>query len=147
MVQRLTINGLSIETIPLTEVRCAFEKIQPDLELLRNKCKPNWISPDIYLSLQEELSTLYMLYEEDAYIGFIIVNTLRSISGEDTLFVWASYQKPEYNYRDIGFSFVEKLAEQLKAVAIEFETSREGWKKTAPKAGYDLISYTFRKEL
>ena len=147
MVQRSTIDGLSIETIPLTEVRCAFEKIQPDLEYVREKCQTNWITPDIYLSLQEEISTLYMLYEEDAYIGFIIVNTLRSISGEDTLFVWASYQKPEYNYVKAMFKFLEKIAEEMKAVAIEFDSNRKGWEKKAPMHDFNLVSQTYRKEL
>jgi hypothetical protein len=147
MVQRLTIDGLSIETIPLAEVRCAFEKIQPDLETLKTKCKPNWISPDIYLSLQEELSTLYMLYEEDAYIGFIVVNTLRSISGEDTLFVWASYQKPEYNYLNAIFKFLEKVADDMKAVAIEFDSNRKGWEKIAPLHDFNLVTQTYRREL
>ena len=147
MVQRSTIDGLSIETIPLTEVRCAFEKIQLDLEYVREKCQTNWITPDIYLSLQEEISTLYMLYEEDAYIGFIIVNTLRSISGEDTLFVWASYQKPEYNYVKAMFKFLEKIAEDMKAVAIEFESNRKGWEKIAPLHDFNLVTQTYRKEL
>ncbi len=147
MVQRLTIDGLSIETIPLSEVRCAFEKIQPDLDQVRKKCQADWITPDVYLSLQEELSTLYMLYEEDTYIGFIIVNTLRSISGEDTLFVWASYQKPEYNYVKAMFKFLEKIAEEMKAVAIEFESNRKGWEKIAPLHDFNLVTQTYRKEL
>jgi hypothetical protein len=147
MVQRLTIDGISIEEIPQEEIKYSFETIEPDLKKIIKKSYSDWIPSDIYLSLVEETSKLYMFYQGDAYIGFIITQFMQDRSTEGTLFIWASYQKPEYNYRDIGFSFVEKLAEQLKAVAIEFETSREGWKKTAPKAGYDLISYTFRKEL
>jgi hypothetical protein len=147
MVQRLTIDGISIEEIPQAEVKYSFETIEPDLKKIIKKSYSDWIPSDVYLSLVEEQSRLYMFYQEDTYIGFIITQVLKNRSNESTLFIWASYQKPEYNYRDIGFLFVEKLAEQLKVVAIEFETSREGWKKTAPKAGYDLISYTFRKEL
>ena len=147
MVQRLTIDGVSIEEIPQAEVKYSFETIEPDLKKIIKKSYSDWIPSDVYLSLVEEQSRLYMFYQEDTYIWFIITQVLKNRSNESTLFIWASYQKPEYNYRDIGFLFVEKLAEQLKVVAIEFETSREGWKKTAPKAGYDLISYTFRKEL
>tara|TARA_R100000458_G_scaffold53886_1_gene56517 strand:- start:6334 stop:6777 length:444 start_codon:yes stop_codon:yes gene_type:complete len=147
MVQRLTIDGISIEEIPQDEVRYSFEKIEPHLKKIIKKSYSDWIPSDVYLSLRDEESDLYMFYDEDIYIGFIITQFIKNRSGEGTLFIWASYQKPEYNYRDIGFTFVDKLAEQLNAVAIEFASSRQGWKTEAPKAGYELISYTFRKEL
>jgi hypothetical protein len=35
---------------------------------------------------------------------------VKDLSGEGTLYVWASYQKPEYNYIKVGFDFLDKLA-------------------------------------
>lgn len=147
MVQRLTINGISIEQIPSTELKYSFIKIEPHLQKIREKSYSDWIIPDIYFSLREGKSTLYMFYKEDVYIGFVITQFITDPSGEGTLFVWASYQKPEYNYIKVGFDFLEKLADSLGAVAIEFETSRKGWQKTAKKFNFELVTYTFRKEL
>ena len=147
MVQRLTINDISIEEIPVNEVKYSFEVIEPHLNIIRKKSYSDWILPDIYLSLREGHSTLYMFYKDDNYIGFVITQFVTDLSGEGTLFVWASYQKPEYNYVETGFEFLTRLAEQKNAVAIEFETSREGWKKVAPIYDFKLVKFTFRKDL
>jgi len=147
MVQRSTINGISIEAIPVNELRYAFATIEEDLQYIRTKSFSDWIVSDIYLALRNEQSTLYMFYKDDNYIGFVITQFVTDLSGEGTLFVWASYQKPEYNYVETGFEFLTRLAEQKNAVAIEFETSREGWKKVAPIYDFKLVKFTFRKDL
>jgi len=147
MVQRLTIDGVSIERIPPNELKYSFEKIEPHLKKIRKKSYSDWIVADVYLSLREGDSTLYMFYEGDQYVGFVITQFVTDPSGIGTLFVWASYQKPEYNYIKVGFNFLDRLAETLNAVAIEFESSRQGWKKTAEKFDFKLVTSTFRKEL
>jgi len=147
MVQRLTIDGVSIEQIPKDELKYSFTRIEPYLQKIREKSYSDWIIPDIYVSLREETSTLYMFYKEDAFVGFVITQLVKDPSGEGTLYVWASYQKPEYNYIKVGFDFLDKLANSLGAVAVEFETSRKGWQRTAKKFNFELVTYTFRKEL
>ena len=147
MVQRSIIDGITIEEIPQSEVKYSFEKIEPHLKKVIKKARADWITSDVYVALREGEAVLYMFYKEDVYVGFLIVQFLKNKSGEVTLHIWATYQKPEYNYRNVGFTFLEKLASEYNAVAIEFESSREGWKKEAPTMGFDLISYTFRKEL
>ena len=147
MVQRLTINGISVEAIPIEEVRCAYERIEPDLNTIRKKSYSDWIPADIYLSLRNERSTLYMFYKEDLYVGFIVCSISTDKSGELTLFVWASYQKPEYNYLNAIFKFLEKVADDMKAVAIEFDSNRKGWEKIAPLHDFNLVTQTYRREL
>jgi len=147
MVQRSTIDGVSIEQIPQSEIKYSFARIESHLQKVRDKTYTDWIIPDVYLSLREGQSTLYMFYKDDEYIGFVITQFYTDPSGEGTLFVWASYQKPEYNYVKVGFDFLDQLAESLNAVAIEFESSRDGWKRTAQKFDFKLVSHTFRKEL
>ena len=147
MVQRSTINGVSIEEIPPSEIKYSFTRIEPYLKRIREKNYSDWIIPDVYLSLREGRSTLYMFYKDDEYVGFVISQFITDLSGEGTLFIWASHQKPEYNYREVGFDFIDKLAENKNAVAIEFESSRAGWRKLAPKFGYNLVTCTFRKEV
>ncbi len=110
MVQRLTINGVSVEEIPVDEIRYAYETIESDLHVIRKKSYSDWIPADIYLALRNSNATLYMFYKEDIYIGFIICSMIADPGGEPTLFVWATYQKPEYNYNKVGFTFLDKLA-------------------------------------
>ena len=147
MVQRLTIDGISIEEIPQAEVKYSFETIEPDLKKIIKKSYSDWIPSDVYLSLVEEQSRLYMFYQEDTYIGFIITQVLKNRSNESTLFIWASYQKPEYNYVKAGFDFLDKLALEKNVQTIEFHTSRPGWAKTATANGFKLTSYVYKKEV
>jgi hydroxymethylpyrimidine pyrophosphatase-like HAD family hydrolase len=147
MVQRSTINGISIEAIPVNELRYAFAQIENDLQYIRTKSFSDWIVSDIYLALRNEQSTLYMFYKDDEYIGFIITSLISDPGGELTLFVWATYQKPEYNYRQVGFDFLDKLALDKKVKTIEFHTSRQGWERVAGKHGFELTSYVYRKEV
>lgn len=147
MVQRLTIDGVSIEQIPQNELKYSFEKIEPHLQKIRKKSYSDWIVADVYLSLREGDSTLYMFYKGDQYIGFVITQFVTDPSGVGTLFVWASYQKPEYNYREVGFTFLDKLALEKNVKTLEFHTSRPGWTRVARKHGFELTSYVYKKEL
>jgi hypothetical protein len=147
MVQRLTINGISVEATPIEEVRCAYERIESDLNIIRKKSYSDWIPADVYLSLRTGRSTLYMFYKEDSYVGFLVCSISTDTSGELTLFVWATYQKPEYNYIEVGFEVLDKLALEKNAKAIEFHTSRPGWEKTAGAQGFKLTSYIYKKEV
>ena len=60
MVQRLTINGVSVEEIPVDEIRYAYETIESDLHVIRKKSYSDWIPADIYLALRNSNATLYM---------------------------------------------------------------------------------------
>ena len=147
MVQRLTINGVSVEEIPVDEIRYAYETIESDLHVIRKKSYSDWIPADIYLALRNSNATLYMFYKEDIYIGFIICSMIADPGGEPTLFVWATYQKPEYNYNKVGFTFLDNLALEKNVKVIEFHTSRPGWAKTATANGFKLTSYVYKKEV
>tara|TARA_R100001377_G_scaffold80746_1_gene59846 strand:+ start:762 stop:1205 length:444 start_codon:yes stop_codon:yes gene_type:complete len=147
MVQRLTIEGVSIEEIPIDEVRYAYERIEPDLQIIRKKSYSDWIPADVYLALRNSSATLYMFYKKDEYIGFVVCSLIADPSGEPTLFVWATYQKPEYNYVKAGFDFLDKLALEKNVQTIEFHTSRPGWAKTATANGFKLTSYVYKKEV
>ncbi len=54
MVQRSTINGISVEAIPVDELRYAFAKIEKDLQHIRTKSFSDWIVSDIYLALRNK---------------------------------------------------------------------------------------------
>lgn len=147
MVQRSTINGISVEEIPVDEIRYAYERIESDQHVIRNKSYSDWIPADIYLALRNKNATLYMFYETDKYVGFVICSLISDPGGEPTLFIWASYQKPEYNYREVGFTFLDKLALEKNVKTLEFHTSRPGWARVARKHGFELTSYVYKKEL
>ena len=62
MVQRSTINGVSIEEIPVDENRYAYDRIETDLHVIRKKSYSDWIPAHNNLSLRHKPSTLYKIY-------------------------------------------------------------------------------------
>ena len=148
MVERLTIDGASFETVPLDELKDNFSLIENDLFYLKQKAFTDWTIADIYCSLKDNESTLHIIYNEDTYVGFIITQLAEhEFTKERTLHVWASYTKSEYNYKKAGFEFLDSLAETKEASFIEFVSSRVGWSKVAPLYGFDLVSYVYKKEV
>lgn len=148
MVERLTIDGVSFETVPVEELKYNFALIENDLFKVKQKSYSDWGVADVYTSLREGSSQLHIIYSGDRYGGFIITQVVtHELTEETALHIWATYTKSEYNYKKAGFSFLDKLAEKLKVDAIEFITSRAGWAQVAPIYGFDLLTYTYRKEL
>jgi hypothetical protein len=148
MVERLTIDGASFETIPVDELKYNFALIENDLFKIKQKSFTDWNVADVYTSLQNNISKLHIIYSEDKYGGFLITQVIsHELTGETILHVWATYSKSEYNYKKAGFLFLDQLAEKLDVDAIEFVTSRAGWSQIAPMYGFDLLTYTYRKDL
>jgi hypothetical protein len=148
MVERLTIDGVSFETVPVEELKYNFALIENDLFKIKEKTYANWSIADVYTSLKEESAQLHLIYSGDVCGGFLITQLAQDdLTEETTLYVWATYSKSEYNYKDAGFLFLDKLAEKEKVSAIEFETRRTGWSKVVPNYGFDLVSYVYRKEI
>lgn len=147
MVERLTIDGVGIEQIPVQDVKTAYQLIEYDLKRIKRKSYSDWIPADVYVALLNKQATLFMFYDSDNYVGFIVTSIIHDTNSKETLFVWASYQKPEYNYTEVGFKFLDKLAYNKNIEAIEFHTSRPGWERVATKYGFELTSYIYKKEV
>ena len=147
MVRRSTINGVVFEHIPVEDVRVAYERIEQDLHKIRKKSYADWIPADIYAALKVGNADLFIGYEKDYYAGFIITSFVQDGSGQPVLFLWATYQNPEFKHKDNGFIFLETLAEECNVSAVEFHSSRKGWAKTAKKHGYEPVAQVYRKEM
>ena len=129
------------------DLQFVYEEIKEKLRYIIKKSYSDWVPADIYVALKNEEADLYIGYEEDKNVGFLVTSTQQNHGGGPTLFVWAAYQDPKCNYSKDGFDLLDRLAENIKADNIEFQTSRKGWSKVAPKQGYKLVSYVYRKEL
>lgn len=147
MVERSTIDGIAIEQIPIEDIKASYQLIENDLKQIRKKSFSDWIPADVYVALLNNQATLHMFYDGDSYVGFLVTSVTLDSNKEPTLFIWATYQKPEYNYRDVGFKYLDKLAYNNQIETIEFQTSRPGWERVATKYGFELSSYVYRKEV
>ena len=129
------------------DLQFVYEEIKEKLRYIIKKSYSDWVPADIYVALKNKEADLYIGYEKDKNVGFLVTSIQQNHGGGPTLYVWAAYQDPRCNYSKDGFELLDKLSKQIKADNIEFQTSRKGWSKVAPKHGYELVSYTYRKEL
>ena len=133
--------------IHVDDLQFVYENIEEKLRYIIKKSYSDWVPADVYVALKNKEADLYIGYEKDKNVGFIVTSTQQNHGGGPTLYVWAAYQDPKCNYSKDGFELLDGLAEQLKADNIEFQTSRKGWSKVAPKYGYKLTSYVYKKEI
>ncbi len=147
MVRRSTINGVVFEHIPVEDVRVAYGRIEQDLHKIRKKAYADWIPADIYAALKIGNADLFIGYDKDYYAGFIVTSFIQDEGGQPTLFLWATYQNPEFKHKDNGFIFLDKLAEECNVSAVEFHSSRKGWTKAAKRHGYEPVTQVYRKEM
>ena len=129
------------------DLQFVYEDIEEKLRYIVKKSYSDWVPADIYVALKNKEADLYIGYEKDKNVGFLVTSTQQNHGGGPTLYVWAAYQDPKCDYSKDGFDLLDRLANQLHADNIEFQTSRKGWSKVAPKHGYELVSYVYRKEL
>jgi len=133
--------------IHVDDLQFVYEEIEEKLRYIIKKSYSDWVPADVYVALKSKEADLYIGYEGDKNVGFIVTSTQQNHGGGPTLYVWAAYQDPKCGYTKNGFELLEKLAAELQADNIEFQTSREGWSKIAPEFGFKLVSYVYRKDM
>ena len=139
--------AVKFSKIHVDDLQFVYEEIEEKLRYIVKKSNSDWLPADVYVGLKTKQADLYIAYEGDKNVGFIVTSTQQNHGGGPTLFIWAAWQDPKCNYTKNGFNLLDKLAEELQADNIEFQTSRKGWEKTAPKFGYKLVSYVYRKDM
>ena len=141
------INEVAFEAIPTEDVRAAYTNIEADLRTVMRKSYSDWIPADVYASLREGKAELVVAYKKEQYAGFLALSMLNDFSGEKKLFIWVAYANPKYNIVAETFKFLDNIAENSNLIAIEFDSSRSGWMRTAKQHGYEAITRTYRKEV
>tara|TARA_Y100000361_G_scaffold77216_1_gene68335 strand:+ start:352 stop:774 length:423 start_codon:yes stop_codon:yes gene_type:complete len=139
--------GVKFSKIHVDDLQFVYGYLEEKLKYITEKSYSDWVPADVYVALKTKEADLYIAYEKDKDVGFMVTATQQNHGSKPTLYVWAAYQDPKYGYTKNGFDLLEKLAEELQADNIEFQTSRKGWSKIAPKYGYKLVSYVYRKDM
>ena len=136
-------------TVPFLLTTIAAEQlaIEADLRTVMRKSYSDWIPADVYASLREGKAELVVAYKKEQYAGFLVLSMLNDFSGEKKLFIWVAYANPKYNIVAETFKFLDNIAENSNLIAIEFDSSRSGWMRTAKQHGYEAITRTYRKEV
>jgi len=126
------------------EVSMAFPMIVDGLrEVIRRDASPDWNEYDVYHELKLKSAQLFIGYADGEYQGFMVMT-----EGHDQMFIWIIYTTP--NKLDMFDDHMETVCNYARGEDkkyLKFGTTRKGWLKVAPKYGFELDEYRFRRTL
>lgn len=110
------------------DIRKHWDFVRPGVERILQKSPEPWIPEDVYASLVNNRSNLWLWLENDQAVGFIIGYMV-----EDSFHIWCAYG----NLSDIKTSFKEfEDIVKTQCNRITFESWRPGWDKVARTLGF-----------
>ena len=95
--------ALKFSKIHVDDLQFVYEEIEGKLRNIIKKSYSDWVPADVYVALKNKEADLYIGYEGDKNVGFIVTSTQQNHGGGPTLYVWAAYQDPKYEYTKNGF--------------------------------------------
>lgn len=105
-----------------------------------------WTPYTVYHELKLQSSTLYMGFEDNEYVGFVVLTEGQEATGGSYWYIWIAYS--------VHNDGIKKFLPQLEDMAIsaghakiKFGTTRLGWYKIAPKFGFKIEEVRFVKTL
>lgn len=104
--------------VPVPELYHVWKEVRKGLWVIKDKCKEKWIPEDVYCSLVQGKSQLFLADEE----GFVIVYPRQSWDGNE-LFIWCAYV-PEGDAVEKYEPFLMELARKIPAKRLVFESPR-----------------------
>ena len=94
-----------------------------------------WIPEDVWMSLKQQTSFLYVAYVSGFYVGFVIVTPANGWRAP-LWHLWVLYNRGD---RDVLETFLPDfigMAKQRGVQRITMSSPRKGWERRAPQLGF-----------
>lgn len=107
-----------------------WKAIEPELEKLSSRYQEDWKPSDVYKLIKTSEAWLYLIYRDDKYLGFYVLEVLLSQFSKDKyLHVWIFCCEELDTFMDSCIDELDRIAKQIGAVGTRFITQRPGWDK------------------
>ena len=126
--------------IPPNELKTYWDYIRLKLELLQRKSPEPWIPEEIFADVLHGHSSLWMAFNVDKPIGFIV----GQVQKEQTFHLWVGYCEPHIDDY-VKWHMIEEVTQKLNCKKISFGSWRKGWTRKAKRLGFQPRLYV--KEL
>ena len=120
--------------VPPSELHRYWESIKKGLVKVLHKSQADWIPEDVFCSLRNGTSTLHVFNT-----GFVVLTPKNDFGGV-TLFVWVAFGKGDVFEEQMPE--IRKIAANMGARRIRFESSRPGWAKR-----FKYVTTVYEEEL
>jgi hypothetical protein len=120
---------MTFDLIAPENLHSVWAYVRAGLLRIKEKAKENWLPEDVFTAIRNKRSTLYVVREEDRYLGFFVAEqSIEPFTHENVLFIWCLYGMDELERADACLDYLDKLARSINAKRIRF-TGRRGWQK------------------
>lgn len=95
----------------------------------------HWRAEDVYHSLANGASHLYLARADGAYKGFLVIEVRKDHDGP-IIYVWLAYSPAGRAIIEAGMQHLHELASSVGASRILFGSPRPGWDRIAARLGF-----------
>lgn len=105
-----------------------------------------WTIYSLYHELKLESSTLYIAFEEEKYVGFIVLTEGTETNSDSYWYAWIVYSVSGHGAAKF-LPILEDMAIAAGHAKLRFGTTRVGWIRVAPKFGFEVEEVRYVKKL
>lgn len=139
--------GVDVRIVDPKYLQSWWELVKPGLAEIRRRTEPTWISEDVYVSLRQGDSTLWIGFEGDTFVGFAIVLTRNnSFNGDKSLIIWTLFMALT-NRLDNFIESVKKQALEQGYDQVVFQSPRRAWERRLASKGFVVGDLNFECRL
>lgn len=137
---------LELRYIHPSHLHDAWEQVKDGLEECRKSEDDDIYMEDIYAAIKYGAATLHLVYADLNYVGFaVLIPRADAYSSEPKLHIWFVHGAMQHAAEFIAE--VEKLAKQMKAERITFQSPHHGFERLMKPLGFSVAQITFEKRI
>jgi hypothetical protein len=137
---------MTFDLIPPESLHAYWAYVREGLLKVKENVKEVWLPEDVYTSIRNKRSTLYVAREDERVLGFFICEaSVEPFSHKPLLFVWCLSGPDGLPYADACIEFLDKLARSINAGKIKF-IGRKGWARVL-KGKFEDVSSVYERQV
>lgn len=122
-----------------------WERTRTGLVEVKKATPDDWLPEDVYMSLRQGHSTLYIGTGEDGeYLGFLVLRLVPTFHSKKVE-IWCAYSATREPLMRRFFPHIKAVARNVGATMISFASARDEWEAGARRLGFTpaQVSYQF----
>jgi hypothetical protein len=136
-----------LRAIEPQHVAAEWERVRVGLVEVKKATTDDWLPEDVYMSLRQGHSTLYIGTDAAGeYVGFLVLRLVPTFHSK-MVEVWCAYSASKRPLMRRFFPHVQAVARNVGATLISFASARDEWEAAARRLGFHRAKVTYHYPL
>lgn len=122
-----------------------WDRVRAGLVEVKKATNDDWLPEDVYMSLRQGHSTLYIgTGDAGTYLGFIVLRLVPTFHSKKVE-IWCAYSATREPLMRRFFPHIKAVARNVGATSISFASARDEWEAGARRLGFKpaQVSYHY----